>query len=371
MRFALREIRRRPGRFVTATVILTLISLLLMFLGGLLDGLVGSSTSAIKAQSGEVIVFSSTSQSSFPSSRLTGDQRATISAVPGVAEVGGLSVAQLGARVPGRGPRDLVDVAVFGYEIPPKGVPAPPPTGQAFADDSLQEEGITAGMVLQLGPARTPVTVIGFVSGLQYSGQSTLWVSTQTWSDIQKANRPDAAGAPGVVQAFVVKGNGEVGATELAGRIDTATGGATKTLGTVAAANAQPGVEQQSSTFNQIIGVTIVIAIIVVALFFALLIVERTALYGMLKAMGARSRTLFGIVVVQAVAVTLVASAIGALVSLALAQAIPAGSIPFVITSARILSSVGYLLLAALIGCAFSLRRVLRIDPASAIGSAS
>ncbi len=76
--------RRRPGRFITATIILTLIALLLMFLGGLLDGLISRSTSAIEAQSGTVIVFSSTSQSSFPSSRLGAEQRAAIVAVPGV-----------------------------------------------------------------------------------------------------------------------------------------------------------------------------------------------------------------------------------------------------------------------------------------------
>ena len=40
MKLALRELRRRPGRFVTATIILTLIAMLLMFLGGLLDGLI-------------------------------------------------------------------------------------------------------------------------------------------------------------------------------------------------------------------------------------------------------------------------------------------------------------------------------------------
>lgn len=371
MKLALREMRRRPGRFVTATIILTLIALLLMFLGGLLDGLVSRSTSAIKAQDGTVIVFSSTSQSSFPSSRLGPDQRAAVVAVPGVQAVGGLSVSQLGARVPGNGPRDLIDVALFGYEIAPKGVPAPPPTGQAWADDSLQDKGVTQGMTLALGPARTPVVVAGFISGLQYSGQATLWSSAQTWRDVQNANRPDARSADGVFQAFVVQGAPGTAAESLAGSIDAATGGSTKTLGIAAAANAQPGVSQQTSTFNQIIGVTVVIAITVVALFFALLVVERTALYGVLKAMGARSRTLFGGVVTQAVVVTLIASAIGAAVSLALAAAVPSGGIPFTITTVRILSSVGYLLVASVIGCAFSLRRVLRIDPASAIGSAS
>ena len=36
------------------------------------------------------------------------------------------AAAWLGARVPGNDPRDLVDVALFGYELPPDGVPEPP-----------------------------------------------------------------------------------------------------------------------------------------------------------------------------------------------------------------------------------------------------
>ena len=39
MRLALRELRRRPGRCVTATAVLAVLAVLLMFLGGLLDGL--------------------------------------------------------------------------------------------------------------------------------------------------------------------------------------------------------------------------------------------------------------------------------------------------------------------------------------------
>ena len=137
------------------------------------------------------------------------------------------------------------------------------------------------------------------------------------------------------------------------------------------AVNAIPGVEQQSSTFSQIIGVTVVIATIVVALFFALLTVERTALYGVLKAVGATSRSLFAGVVLQAVVVTFVASSVGALLALGLDLAVPPGGIPYTLLPARVLSSVVFLLVAAVVGCAFSLRRVLRIDPASAIGSGS
>ena len=64
---------------------------------------------------------------------------------------------QLGARVPGNGPRDLVDVALFGYQTAPDGVPAPRGDGEAYADSILQDDGVERGDTLKLGPARTPV----------------------------------------------------------------------------------------------------------------------------------------------------------------------------------------------------------------------
>lgn len=370
MKIALRELRRRPSRFATATIILTLIAILLMFLGGLLDGLLKDATGAVRAQDGDVIVYSATARDSFFRSRIPPELRSQVEAVPGVAEVGGIGVALLGGRVPGNGPRDLANLAMFGYEVAPTGVGEPPPEGQAYADEVLRDDGIGTGTEVLVGPARTPVEVIGFVSDTNFSGQGSLWVSADTWRAVQNANRPDATVGPDVFQSLVVRGDG-VSPTELADRIDAATDGATESLTVDEAVNALPGVEQQRSVFNQIIGVTVVVAIVVVALFFALLTIERLGLYGVLKAIGARSRTLFAGVVLQAVLVTLIACTVGAGIAVALDLAIPAGAIPFSLTPARVISSFGYLLLASVIGCAFSLRRVLRIDPAAAIGSAS
>lgn len=367
MKLAWRELVRRPGRFAVAGVILTLIAILLMFLGGLLDGLIASSTDGLRAQQGDRIVYSDTSKDSLTRSRIEPDVRAEVEKAVGEGDVGGLGSVQLGARLPDRGPRDLVPVVLFGYELAPKGLPADPPaTGTVYADTSLQAEGVTKGMVLKLGPARTEVTVVGFTSDTQYSGQGTLWGSLDTWRTVVDANRPDAAVGDEVVQALVVRDAASAPATSAA--IDEATGGATHTLTIDEAINALPGVAQQQATFNQIIGVTVVIAIVVVALFFALLTVERTGLYGVLKAIGASSRSLFAGVVLQAVVVTLTAAALGASAALVLDAVIPAGAIPFVALPARLISSVVYLLVAAVVGCAFSLRRVLKVDPAAAIG---
>ena len=368
MRIAWLELRRRPSRFVTATVILALLATLLMLLGGLLDGLLSGSTSAVAAQRGDLLVFSSTAQKSFVRSRISPEQQAVVTSVPGVTEVGGVGVAQLAARVPGNGPRDLADVALFGYELAPEGVPAPPGPGEAYADSSLARRGIRDGVTIAVGPARTPIRIVGTVKGLSYSDQGTLWSSADTWRAAINANRPEASVGPGVFQALVVRVDPGADATAVAGRIDGATGGATQSLTIPAAVNAIPGVSQQRSTFNQIIGVTVVIAVVVVALFFALLTVERTVLYGVLKALGATSGNLFGGVVLQGVLVTAVATAVGALIAVALDIAIPPGTIPYALLPGRVLSSALFLLFAAVFGCVFSLRRVLHIDPASAIG---
>ena len=370
MRIALRELRRRPGRFAVAAVILTLIALLLMFLGGLLDGLLASSTGAYRAQEADLVVYSEDAQDTLLRSRITPELRDQVAAVDGVTAVGGLGTVQLGGRL-GDEPDgdDLLATALLGYELAPRGLPEEPPApGTVVADSSLEADGVEEGTTLLLGPARTPVEVVGFVDDTRYSGQGSLWGSLDTWREVTRANRPGEATGDGIVQALVVRTDGDPGA--VASAIDEATDGATDTLTLSAAIEALPGVSQQRSTFNQIIGVTVVIAVVVVALFFALITVERTALYGILKAVGASGATLFGGVVTQAVVVTLLAAGVGAAAALALDAVIPPGSIPFAATPGRLLSSVALLLAAAVLGSAFSLRRVLRIDPASAIGTA-
>ena len=363
MRLALRELVRKPGRFVTATAILTLIAILLMFLGGLLDGLLRASTGAVRSQTADAIVYSDTSQSSFRRSRIEPDVRAAIEELAGVDTVGALGVVQLGARVPGNGPRDLADAALWGYELPFDGVPSPPDDGEVYADEVLRADGVELGDELLLGPARSPVRVIGWTSDTSYNGQGGLWANVATWRSILAQNRPDAVLADGVVQALVVSGPGDV-----VDEIDGLDGGV-YALSIDDAIEAIPGVTEQRTTFNQILGVTVVIALVVIGLFFALLTVERTALYGVLKAIGARSGTIFVGLVTQAVVVTAVATAIAAGLVAVLDAVIPPGSIPLTISPGRIAISVVLLLIAAVIGCAFSLRRILRIDPASALGS--
>lgn len=375
MRLAWRELRRRPSRFGVATGALTLIVVLLLFLGGLLDGLFVGSVGAIRAQDGDVFVTSTESRDSFLRSRLSPEMRERIESVEGVDRAGGLGITLLTALPAGveRASADddasddeRFEIALMGYQISGRALPAPPRPGEAIVDERLADQGVEIGDTLEIGTTGTPLRVVGFVEQANYLLQSGIWVEPSTWRSTVEANRPDLRLGPGVFQVLVVRGSGDAAA--LADRIDDATGGATSSLTEAEAEVSLPGTKQQRATFLQIIGTTLSVAALVIGLFFSLLTLERTGLYGVLKALGSSSTQLFGGLALQAMAVTTIAVALGGVITLGLAAIAPP-EIPLLLTVPRAVFIAVGMLVASLVGSFVSLRRVVRIDPASAIGS--
>ena len=180
--------------------------------------------------------------------------------------------------------------------------PPRPVRARATRTAPSQDDGVSIGQTIELGTAWIPVRVVGWVSSTDYNLQKGLWVDAATWRRTLNANRPDAAVAPGTFQAVLV--TPEEGATleRLATQIEAAV--PTVTVLTIAEAIALvPGVSEQNSVFSAIIGVTFAVAGIVVALFFALLTIERVGLLGILKAIGASSKTLAAGLTLQAVVI--------------------------------------------------------------------
>lgn len=107
----------------------------------------------------------------------------------------------------------------------------------------------------------------------------------------------------------------------------------------------------------------------IIALLFALLVTERVALYGVLKALGVRSAAILGSLVLQAVLLSAIAVAAGTGLGLTLGRLLTDGPSEYTLTTSRAALSAALVITASLFGVAITLRRVLRIDPASAIGS--
>ena len=365
MRLGVKELLRRPGRFAGAGLVLLFVSLLLVFLGGLADGLNADNDSAIRAQPGELVVFASTADRTIPQSVVRAEERRLVESVEGVEGAGGLDLVQLGARLPDRGPRDLVDVALLSHELPVAGaVPLPP--GRVWADRLLEERGIEAGTTVRLGPARTPVVVEGFLDGTGYQGQGTLWSSGETFADVVADNAIGDRLPGGASRVLTVRVREGADLEAVAAAIDGTTGGATETTTRQQAADAV--LDIGGGALTAIVGLTVAIAGLVVTLFFALLTLERAALFGVLKAVGARTRTLFAGTLAQAAALAGLAGVVAVAAGFTADAALPPGTIPFQLSPGRAVQSIAQLLLAATFGSLLCLRRIARTDPATTIG---
>ena len=365
MRLGIRELRRRPGRFAGAGLVLLFVSLLLVFLGGLVDGLNADNDSAIRAQPGQLVVFAATADRTIPQSVVGAEERRLVESVDGVDAVGGLDLVQLGARLPERGPRDLVDVAVVSHDLPVDGA-QPLPAGRVWADRILGERGVEAGMTVRLGPARTPVVVEGFLDGTGYQGQGTLWAGRSTFDEVVTDNAAGDRLPSGASRVLTVRVEEGADAEVVAAAIDAAAGGSTETVTRQEAADAV--LDIGGGVLTVIVGLTVAIAVLVVTLFFALLTLERAPLFGVLKAIGARTRTLFAGTLAQAAALAGLAGLVAVAAGFAADAALPPGSIPFQLSAGRAAQSVGQLLLAAVLGSLLCLRRIARTDPATTIG---
>lgn len=363
MNVALRELVRRPARFLPVGGALSLLVLLLAVLGGFLDGLTLNQTGSYRAQQDRLLVFSEHADLQLSRSRIPEDARTAVEQAEGVAAVGGLGRTATTATIPGQD--TLQDLVVYGYEIGTDVLPDPPGRGEAVVDARLAElADVAVRDTLEVGPEASPLSVAALVDDVS-EGSPTLWVSPQTWREITQAANPTGVPPEGQTAVLVVEPADGVALADLAERVEAVADVAAVEVET--ALDALPVVTQQARTFEGIIGVTFVVALLVVALFFALLTLERVRLYAVLKALGTRSRDLVAGLAMQAVAVAAGALVVGGGLAVAFVSLLPA-DLPVQLEASRGLQLAAGTLVTALAGALLTLRRVLRVDPARAIG---
>jgi putative ABC transport system permease protein len=361
MKMAARELLRRPRSFFVPVGILLLLALLLLYPSAILDGILEDTSAAIHNAPADLIVYSHEANGVILRSRLDPGTQAQVATVEGVAQVASFDVILFAGRV--QGLEGSIGLAVQASDQPLQGVvPAP---GEALADVSLREKGVEEGSQIAIGPLQTPVTVSGFTEGRNLWFANGLVVDKSTWLATLGQTAPSADVGSGT-QALLVTAEADADLNALATAVDEATSGTTQSLTRADAVRAMPGVEQQESTFGYIRLVTLTVALVVVGLFLSFMTLERAPLYAVLKAVGASSRQLFVVLMVQVLMITIVAVTAAAGVTYLLTL-IPF-ELPTTMRPERLIETLVALSLTAVIGSTLSLRKVVRVDPADAIG---
>ncbi len=353
MMLALNEIRRGLGRFVSIIGALSLITFLVLTLSALADGLFFGATGAVRSTNASAYAFSSDAKGSLIRSTMTPEQVREVEDAPGVTKASGVGV----LLTAGRGSSEEYDLAIFGVDPAGAGVPTNLSEGRLPADDSeaAVDESLGVGIGDTLTVGKESVEVVGITRDSSYQLQPTVWTTLQTWRAMRNDVRPEFTGVEDDVNAVAIEGSpqGEIPGVTVLSAQDTGL--------------AIPGVEQQASTLNSIIYTTLAVAALVVALFFALIVLEKRELFAALKALGTPTRKLGAGVVLQAVIASAIGVVVGAIASRALGAVVP-DTVPTLFRTETLISIAIFVLVAGVVGAAFSLRRIARIDPATAIG---
>ena len=359
MFLALRDLRAARGRFALMGGTVTLVTVLLVLLTGLADGLVDDGVSGLRSLPATHLAFTQGADATFSRSTVTDDEVAALAK-------GKVAATPLGASFVNARSLDgtPVDLALFGVD--PGSFLAPTPTtGRALdggtptvlLDTSLQGSGLSIGDTLRLaGAADVELKIVGFTDAGTYGHVAIAYLPLATWrqATFGSADRHVASAAALEVPAGTAVPSPPDG-LEIMSRTEAFVG--------------SPGYGPEQSTLSLIQWFLYVISALVVGAFFTVWTIQRTRDIGVLKALGASSAYVVRDALTQAVAVLVASAAVGGAVGVLLGVWLGAGPAPFHLKATSVITGIVLLIVFALIGATAALRRITRVDPIIALGS--
>jgi len=374
---SLKEIWRLRGRFLLISLVIALITLLVLFVAGLAEGLGAGNIEYLSKLNADLIVFQENSQQQVGASRLDRSRLNDVARLDGVAAVGPIGVSNAQIILPDSA-RPL-DVSLVGVE-PGRPGDVPVTQGRTFesrrASEVVIDLNTAARTKLSVGDSITlktvqgtdekffTLTVAGITDGRQYFLRPSVFAPDITWDRIRaKGGEP---GGELAYNVFAVKLIDPARAPEML-RLISQQVERVETADIVTAYKKTPGYQEQQATLDTQRIFTLIIGVLVIGGFFQIQTLQKVPQIGMLKAIGAPSRTVALASIFQVMVVTVIGVFIGAAFTLLLAANFPV-TVPIVFKANSTAIAIGSLLLIGPIGGLVSVRYSLRIEPLRALG---
>lgn len=355
------EIRRAKLRFTLLTGAVSLLVFLVLLLSTLSAALVGALVGALEGLRADGLVYADFARDNIAASRMDPQVAAAVAAIDGVTAAAPLSTFTTAAVIAGT----PADVQVFGFTPDAPGAPTglvdgrlPSATGEAAVDGG----GVSIGDVVTLDPAGTELTVVGLLRGAQFNAIPTLYTSIPTYDEAFAATNPGLPFVPINAVAFDA-----ADPTAAAAAIESGVPGVSA-YSRDEAVSLIPGIESISQSFGILVGLTFVIGIVVIGFFFLILTVQKLKPFTLLRAIGTSTGRLAATVAIQITLVVLIASAIAIGLTLLAVQGLNTG-LPVSLEPGLIAGVVLSVWIFSLLAGLLSIRRIARIDPASAVGA--
>jgi len=379
---AVKEVWRNRGRFLLVSMVIALITLLVLFIAALGEGLGNGNREYISKVDAQLIVYQAKSDLLIQASRLGRDRLAAVRRVGGVADAGMLGTANATLVLPGDA--SPLKVALLGVEPGHTGEPRVVQGRQlstGLAEEVIIDRNTAYRSKLSLGDMLTlrvtqgtkdeffKLRVTGITDGQQYSLQPSIFVPFFTWDRIRPKSDAEVNSSNPVANVILVKLDDPTQVAEISQRL-TAQVNNIETATLDAAVQALPGYSAQQSTLNTQGGFTLFIGVLVIGGFFQIQILQKVAQIGVLKAIGTANPVVAAASVIQIVVVTVIGVAIGGLLSFLFSLTFPP-TVPIVFNGTTSALAVAALLLIGPLGGLVSIRYAVRIEPLKALGLSS
>lgn len=355
MFLAWKEIRHAKAKFGLIISVVVLVSYLVYFLTSLAYGLASSYTNGVNKWKADEIVLTVDSNNNIMMSFMNNNDYDAINVNGGEKAKLGLFPAVIKDANVDHTKDTRKEIYVFGIEddsfIAPKEMPS---SGlldtMIIADSSLKDLGYAVGDEILVSGTSLTWTIVGFTNKATYQTAPILYANLNTWKQLRYSSVPFD-----VFSAVVIKGSAVSSSDSL--QVYTIS----QFISNL------PGYNAQVATFSIMIGFLIVIVAFVLGIFIYVLTIQKTSMFGVMKAQGISNRFIGNSVVSQ----TIIITGIGVLIGLALTLITGyflGGFVPFAINPLFYVGITIAFFLFSILGGLFSVGAVLKIDPLRAIG---
>lgn len=360
MFLAWKELRYHKAKYGLITGILILLLFMVLFLGGLSNGLAGATGSAIRNSKSAYFVISENADEVLTRSELTLSQYNEVKTRGG--ELAPFNLQRMSLRRED----DPTKIDCTYLAVDPAGFMMPEVKGGSGAslgkneillDDSFEDDGIKTGDIIKDAATEIEMKVAGYITDTSY-GHSSVGVMTletfqairnkithsgtvkyqgiairETFSDIQSIN--DIAGISVLSKAEIIE--------------------------------KVPGHAQEQMTINMILAVLLVVSAVILGVFLYVITIQRLSQFGTLKAVGTPMKTIAAMVVWQVLLISGCSVVTGGLLTFGLAGIMPA-RMPFTLSvSEGAVISLAFIAI-SILSSLFTLIKIAKADPIIAIG---
>lgn len=357
MFLALKEIRYSKLRYGLIIGIMFLIAYVVFILSGLASGLSWEFKKVIVDWEASSVILSEDANETFAASQLTREDLNRVD-VQEKAPIG-----LYNSVISGKG--EKINVSVFGTEKDAFLLPDIL-EGHMFSKNNeivisknLSEKGYKIGDRVKLGRSDEELTIVGIIPETFYTVTPVIYTSLDTFTNMKFANQPFASEGEKPINIIVGKENNPI--------IDNQSGTKMSKLTTEEFIENLPGYSAQNLTLNSMIYFLFVVATAIVGIFMYVITLQKTAIFGVMKAQGISTGFIAKSIIAQAFIVGIIGVCLAFVLAYGTSFILP-DAMPFSVELTQWLIYSGILIIVTVLGGLFSIRTVTKVDPISAIG---